>query len=153
MSKLKIKDGDEWIEVPAGGVGVPAGGSAGQILTKSSDVSYATEWKTYKYLVPDYSNRVVLTSYWGSQPTSSTTTKYTCLEDGFFYIFADRSAQGYTLFLYINDSPAMEWPANVGGMNACTLIPVRKDDTINFRTDSSSATWVIRTAYFYPLAQ
>lgn len=44
MSKLKIKDGDQWTEIPAGGVGVPSGGSQGDILVKSSSTDYSTEW-------------------------------------------------------------------------------------------------------------
>ena len=44
MSQLKIKDGNSWINIPAGGVGVPSGGTAGQVLTKSSATDYATEW-------------------------------------------------------------------------------------------------------------
>ena len=44
MSKLKIKDGNNWVEIPASGVGVPSGGTAGQALVKSSGTDYATEW-------------------------------------------------------------------------------------------------------------
>jgi len=46
MSQLKIKDGNSWVAIPAGGVGVPSGGTAGQYLKKSSSVDYATEWAT-----------------------------------------------------------------------------------------------------------
>ena len=44
MSVLKIKNGSTWEEIPAGGVGVPSGGTAGQVLMKSSSTDYATEW-------------------------------------------------------------------------------------------------------------
>lgn len=44
MSVLKIKNGSTWEEIPAGGVGVPSGGTAGQMLMKSSGTDYATEW-------------------------------------------------------------------------------------------------------------
>ena len=46
MSQLKIKNGNEWVDIPAGGVGVPSGGNAGDVLVKSSAVDYATEWKS-----------------------------------------------------------------------------------------------------------
>ena len=46
MSQLKIKNGNSWESIPAGGIGVPSGGTAGQVLTKSSSTDYATEWKT-----------------------------------------------------------------------------------------------------------
>ena len=44
MSRLKIKNNNEWIPIPAGGVGVPAGGTSGQVLKKSSSTNYDTEW-------------------------------------------------------------------------------------------------------------
>lgn len=45
MSQLKIKDSnDQWIDIPASGVGVPSGGTGGQVLVKSSNVDYATQW-------------------------------------------------------------------------------------------------------------
>lgn len=44
MSKLKIRNGSTWEEIPAGGVGVPSGGTAGQILMKSSATDYADKW-------------------------------------------------------------------------------------------------------------
>lgn len=44
MSQLKIKDGNNWIDIPAGGIGVPSGGTTGQVLVKSSNTDYATGW-------------------------------------------------------------------------------------------------------------
>ena len=44
MSTLKVKNGNTWIEIPAGGQGVPSGGTTGQFLRKSSSTDYATEW-------------------------------------------------------------------------------------------------------------
>lgn len=44
MPQLKIKDNGVWVDIPAGGVGVPSGGTTGQILKKSSSVDYATQW-------------------------------------------------------------------------------------------------------------
>ena len=44
MSQLKIRNGANWVDIPAGGVGVPSGGTTGQVLTKSSGTDYATEW-------------------------------------------------------------------------------------------------------------
>lgn len=44
MSQLKIKNGNSWESIPAGGVGVPSGGTTGQVLKKSSNTDYATEW-------------------------------------------------------------------------------------------------------------
>ena len=44
MGKLKIKDGNNWIALPESGVGVPSGGTTGQVLVKSNNTDYATEW-------------------------------------------------------------------------------------------------------------
>lgn len=44
MSKLKIRNGNTWEEIPAGGVGVPPGGTQGQALLKSSNTDYSTTW-------------------------------------------------------------------------------------------------------------
>lgn len=44
MSQLKIKNGNNWESIPAGGIGVPSGGTTGQYLKKSSSTDYATEW-------------------------------------------------------------------------------------------------------------
>ena len=46
MSQLKIKNGNNWESIPAGGIGVPSGGTTGQVLQKSSNTDYATEWAT-----------------------------------------------------------------------------------------------------------
>ena len=46
MSVLKVKNGNEWVATLTGGVGVPSGGTQGQVLTKSSAVDYATQWST-----------------------------------------------------------------------------------------------------------
>ena len=45
MSVLKIKNGNTWEKIPAGGVGVPSGGSSGNALVKASATDYATIWK------------------------------------------------------------------------------------------------------------
>jgi hypothetical protein len=49
MSKLKIRDQNNpntWYEVPAGGVGVPSGGTQGQVMYKTGPEDYATGWGT-----------------------------------------------------------------------------------------------------------
>ena len=44
MSVLKIKDGNTWIPMPASGVGVPLGGTQGQVLMKASSTDYDAGW-------------------------------------------------------------------------------------------------------------
>lgn len=44
MSQLKIKNGDSWEVIPAGGIGVPSEGITGDVLVKTSSINYATEW-------------------------------------------------------------------------------------------------------------
>ena len=65
MSKLKIRDGDQWTEIPAGGVGVPSGGTTGQVLTKSSNTDYATEWNTLQ--IKNIASLSQTVSYSGAQ--------------------------------------------------------------------------------------
>lgn len=50
LSGEKGDTGDQGDDGPAGptGPGVPAGGTAGQFLTKSSSTDYASQWVTYK---------------------------------------------------------------------------------------------------------
>lgn len=53
MSVLKFKDqNNNWITVPAGGRGVPSGGTEGQYLKKSSSSDYNTEWDDFP--IPEY---------------------------------------------------------------------------------------------------
>ena len=48
MSVLKVLDNNNsWVSLPAGGVGVPSGGTADQYLKKSSSTDYATEWASF----------------------------------------------------------------------------------------------------------
>lgn len=57
MPQLKIKNNGTWVDIPAGGVGVPSGGTTGQVLQKSSNTDYATEWNdlpTYGQVYNDY---------------------------------------------------------------------------------------------------
>ena len=64
MSQLKIKNGNNWESIPAGGVGVPSGGSAGDILVKSSSTDYATEWQTK----PELFKIVTISNTWSNIP-------------------------------------------------------------------------------------
>ena len=47
MSRFKVKDNnDQWVDISASGVGVPSGGTQGQVLTKHSGTNYDTAWVT-----------------------------------------------------------------------------------------------------------
>lgn len=70
MSVLKIKNGSTWEEIPAGGIGVPSGGTAGQVLLKSSATDYATQWGNY---FPTIVEDVWSTTSSGSMYTTSAT--------------------------------------------------------------------------------
>ncbi len=79
MSKLKIKNGNTWEEIPAGGVGVPSGGTAGQVLMKSSATDYATQWDNY---FPTIVEDVWDTTQGGSAYYETTAT-FTVVGNGF----------------------------------------------------------------------
>lgn len=66
MSQLKIKQGNTWVGIPAGGVGVPSGGNEGEILIKSSSVDYATEWSDSDSIFPitTYKATVEISGNW-----------------------------------------------------------------------------------------
>ena len=44
MSQLKIKNGNNWESIPASGMGVPSGGTTGQVLSKVSGTDFDTQW-------------------------------------------------------------------------------------------------------------
>ena len=58
--KIKSGAGGTWEEIGGVGVGVPAGGSTGQILTKTSAADYATAWGTNQ---PILANNTYLQGY------------------------------------------------------------------------------------------
>lgn len=83
MSQLKIKDNNnQWVDIPAGGVGVPSGGNTGDILVKSSSTDYATEWGMNTTLImgiPDYDN-----AYYVDDLTTANGV-FTVPEDGYMH--------------------------------------------------------------------
>lgn len=92
MSTLKVKNGNTWVEIPAGGQGVPSGGTTGQFLRKSNSTDYATEWSTVT-LGDVSSEDVVPVSKGGTGATSS------------------HAASNNLYTMYIN-TPLIEIPAN-----------------------------------------
>lgn len=69
MSVLKIKDGNNWVNIPTSGVGVPQGGNAGDVLTKASATDYDAGW-VMPYRVEARTVSVTI-------PANSTTTSVT----------------------------------------------------------------------------
>lgn len=55
MTVLKVKSGagGTWEEVGGVGIGVPAGGTTGQVLTKTSAADYATAWSSTPAILPN----------------------------------------------------------------------------------------------------
>lgn len=151
MSKLKIKDGDQWTEVSAGGIGVPSGGTTGQVLKKSSNTDYATEWDDETSTIPSYGTSISLyPDPFPLQPTSSTTASYTFPSNGFVTTCFERGAQGYTISIYIDGTKLLGCPSNYGVVLATPCFPVRKGQVMTIKTDSSSATWIVREILFFP---
>ena len=92
MSQLKIKDGNNWINIPASGVGVPSGVSSGQFLKKSSSTDYATEWA----LTP-----TVELTYMGDIKASTTVN---ITEDGLYLLLATANAASGSVNPYFSIS-------------------------------------------------
>ena len=87
MSKLKIKDGDQWTEIPAGGIGIPSGGMADQFLKKSSAVDYATEWSNLPDILTDKKLKVInLVSTATGQWAESIEQAFATVPDGWNFI-------------------------------------------------------------------
>lgn len=151
MSQLKVWDGEEWLAIPEGGVGVPSGGSSGQYLKKSSSVDYATEWEDPPVIheIPRYTTIInLLNNPLPSSPTTSSAgTTYTAPEDGLFTIFADRQNSGYTLHVYIDGIDVIQAPAYFGGIAFSIAIPLRKGDTVGLSVDGNN-TWIVRDVQF-----
>ena len=121
MSQLKIKDGNSWIGIPAGGVGVPSGGSSGQYLKKSSSTDYATEWadvpKDWTLL---WTNDAP-TSNFSAQTVPLTLSAYTEVRVLFAYntnatatrkmvdAIIDSSTYSFNIVNYSGSSTRMDW--------------------------------------------
>ncbi len=82
MPQLKIKDNGVWVDIPAGGVGVPSGGTTGQVLQKSSNTDYATEWATRSSLDLVWENPSP-TSDFAAQDVAMDLSKYDAVYIGY----------------------------------------------------------------------
>lgn len=82
MSQLKIKNGNNWESIPAGGIGVPSGGTTGQVLQKSSNTDYATEWATRSSLDLVWENPSP-TSDFAAQDVAMDLSKYDAVYIGY----------------------------------------------------------------------
>ena len=126
MSQLKIKDGNSWIGIPAGGIGVPSGGSSGQVLKKSSSTDYATEWADDVF-APDMQNAEVLTALRTQGGT------YTTPEKGFIVAFCvkDNDNAQSQFKLTVNNTPILIYQVESATKIQTTFyIPVPKGVTI-----------------------
>lgn len=149
MSQLKIWDESKntWVGIPAGGVGVPSGGSSGQFLKKSSSTDYATEWAEYKKSTPTYSTYTDISSSFPSSPTSASTNTYTVPNDGWVYLFADST--GWTLYISIDGTDRFIIPAYVNPTAVTFVLPVTSGQIIRLYTNNSATSWHIRQVLFF----
>ena len=75
MSQLKIKDGNNWISIPASGVGVPVGGTTGQVLAKTSGTDYDTAWVDQSGSAASVASITLAAANWtGNGPYTQTVT-------------------------------------------------------------------------------
>lgn len=82
-------------------------------------------------------------------PTSETTTTYTCPSAGIGKFWLFRAAVGYNVDIYVNNINV--WSASaLSAFGLTALIPLSKDDVVLVKTNGTSNTWEVATA-FYPL--
>jgi len=96
---------------------------------------------------PDYSAGISmgLPTY----PTSETTTTYTCPSAGIGKFWLLRAAVGYNVDIYVNNINV--WSASaLSAFGLTALIPLSKDDVVLVKTNGTTNTWEVATA-FYPL--
>lgn len=110
--------------------------------------TYGNVYKTYFYngIYPDYSNGSTLLN--GVYPTSSTASSVTIQNDGIIRLYGQRTTNGNTLTLYINDHIAGVYAAWAAAY-ANEYFPVHKNDVIKLQTDATSSTWQCYL-YWYP---
>lgn len=112
MSQLKIKNGNNWESIPAGGIGVPSGGTTGQVLQKSSGTDYATEWANPVRASIEEITRTGTTSSTGYIVTDMLWSDYNIVcawatvSTGSYYVDIRPSGSGYVVARVFDDGGA-----------------------------------------------
>lgn len=122
-------------------------GLSGKADTNLGNITSLGKKSSVSWIMPDYS-RVVATGLAGN-PTSQSTNSYTCPTDGWINMHADRSVSGNTLLFRVNEVTRASFQA-FSATFANLMYLVNKGDIVNFRTDSTSNTWVINYCNFIP---
>lgn len=82
-------------------------------------------------------------------PLSTTTTTFTCPSAGIGKFWLLRSSAGYNIEIYVNNISI--WSASaLSAFGLTALIPLSKNDVVLVKTNGTSNTWEVATA-FYPL--
>lgn len=148
MSILKIKNGNTWEEIPAGGVGVPSGGTAGQILMKSSSTDYADEWAD----ISEAGAMSKWTLLWtNASPTSDFAAQTITLPSNdcdFYYIRIIRDKAAPTdiispIFLRVGEKGFVRFEAGSGGIQSGSIIAYSREVTMTSATQVAFATGYI----------
>lgn len=84
-----------------------------------------------------------------SQPTSASTKTFTCPDNGWIYMYADRgSTAGNTLYIHVDGVARNAFPAYNAYATASIMLPVQTGQVIKLTTDSANPTWTIRQMSF-----
>ena len=97
---------------------------------------------------PDYSSGVSMGL--PAQPTSATTTTYTCPSAGVCVIAAYQSTSGSNLFVDVNNVNIITHVA-YNAMGVTTTFPVSKNDVVKAYTNYAGNGWAMSTQTFFPL--
>jgi|GEM_PF-3053505 len=122
----------------------------GRVDTAESDIDSLQKEIVYKAGIPDYTDGKGIISS-ATRPTSESTISYTAPSDGQIYLFANRGTEsGSSIKININDYTVFSIPAYTAYAVACHTFTVSTGDKVVITTDSSSATWTVRSCVFFP---
>lgn len=147
MSVLKIRNGSTWEEIPAGGVGVPSGGNAGDVLVKSNSTDYATQWSA-----PSNAGCIQMKLLWTNpSPTSDFAAQTITLPSNdcdFYYIRIIRDKNATTdiispIFLKVGEKGFVRFEVGSGGIQSGSVIVYSREVTITSATQVTFAAGVI----------
>lgn len=116
--------------------------------TDLDNLTTAGKTNVFGCIVPNFDGKISIGL--PANPTSSSgSTTFTCPNNGWIRIHANKTTAGHTLFLTVNGLEVGNFPA-YGPAYVEFYLPVLKGDAISVRTDSTNTTWELAIQWFIP---